>query len=61
MKKNSSNHNRGQVSKPILHNTFNSQTQFDIIVMLSKNVNELKFIINYKDNLTKCVIFRPSK
>jgi len=59
--KKSSNPKRGLVSKPILHNAFNSRAQVDLIDMQSQSYNEFKFIMNYQDHLTKFVLLRPLK
>jgi transposase InsO family protein len=57
-KKKSSNIKRGLVSKTILHFTFNSRAQIDLIDMQSQNINGFRFILNYQDHLTKFVLFR---
>ncbi|XP_050532607.1 KRAB-A domain-containing protein 2-like [Daktulosphaira vitifoliae] len=56
--KKSSNPKRGLVSKPILHSTFNSRAQIDLIDMQSQNINGFRFILNYQDHLTKFVLLR---
>lgn len=57
--KKSSNPRRGLVSKPILHNAFNSRAQIDLIDMQSQCINNSGFIMNYQDHLTKFVILKP--
>jgi len=59
--KKSSNSKLGLVSKPILHNAFNSQAQVDLIDMQSQSYNEFKFIMNYQHHLTKFVLLRSLK
>ncbi|KAL4103913.1 hypothetical protein QTP88_019230 [Uroleucon formosanum] len=56
--KKSSNPKRGLVSKPILHSTFNSRSQIDLIDMQSQHINGFRFILNYQDHLTKFVLLR---
>lgn len=59
--KKSTNKKRGLVSKPILHNAFNSRAQVYLIDMQSQHFNDLRFIFCYQDHLTKFVILRPLK
>lgn len=59
--KKSTNRKRGLVSKPILHNAFNSRAQVDLIDMQSQHFNDFRFIFCYQDHLTKFVILRPLK
>jgi len=42
--KKSTNRKRGLVSKPILHNAFNSRAQVDLIDMQSQHFNDFRFI-----------------
>jgi len=57
--KKSSNPKRGLVSKPILHNAFNSRALIDLIDMQSQCINNFRFIMNYQDHLTKFVVLKP--
>ncbi|XP_008189907.1 KRAB-A domain-containing protein 2-like [Acyrthosiphon pisum] len=61
VKKKSSNPKRGLVSKPMLHNAFNSRAQVDLIDMQSQIYNEFKFIMIYQDHLTKFILLRHLK
>lgn len=48
--------NSGLVSKPILH-----CAQLDLIDMQSQNINYYRFIVNYRNHLTKFVVIKPLK
>lgn len=49
---------RSIVSKPIIHQEFNSRSQVDLIDLQSKADGVYKFIMVYQDHLTKFVILR---
>jgi len=49
--KKSSNPKIGLVSKLILHSTFDSRAQIDLIDMRSQNINGFRFVLNYQDIL----------
>jgi hypothetical protein len=49
---------KGLVSKPILHSEMNSLCQVDLIDMQSQADHEFKFIMVYRDHVTKFVLLR---
>ena len=59
--KKSSSRKRGIVTKPILHSSFNSRAQLDLIDMQSQCYNDYRFIMVYQDHLTKYVLLNPLK
>ena len=53
------NPKRGLVTKPILHYTFYSKVQINLIDFQSQNYNNYRFIMSYQDHLTKFVNLKP--
>lgn len=49
------------VVKPLISSELNFRCQIDLVDMQICNYEENKFILNYKDHLTKCLQLRPLK
>ncbi|XP_015363902.1 PREDICTED: KRAB-A domain-containing protein 2-like [Diuraphis noxia] len=51
----------GVTPKSILHPTFNSRAQIDLIDMQSRCHNDHRFIMYYQEHLTKYIVLKPLK